>query len=115
MGTYTSGVSDANGSADVEREYGTATVTKLTGLSYRQLDYLARKGFLRPSLAAGSGSGSRRLYSFEDLVALRTIAKLRAAGVSLGALKSVIAFLRARGLTQPLVGTQLVVDGEDVL
>lgn len=52
-------------------------MTKLTGLSYRQLDYYDRTGLLKPTLRQGAGSGSRRLYSADDLARARVVAVLR--------------------------------------
>jgi DNA-binding transcriptional MerR regulator len=95
--------------------YPTTTVARLTGLSVRQLDYLANKGVLRPSLADASGSGTRRRYSFDDLIALKTIGALRDAGVSLAAVRNVVSFLRSRGLAAPLAEARLLVEGHDVL
>jgi DNA-binding transcriptional MerR regulator len=119
MATYTSRVSTEPGLAhdglDVIDGYGSSVASALTGLSYRRLDYLARKGYVRPSLAEAHGSGTRRVYSFEDLVALRTLAELRGAGVSLDALRTVVTFLRSRGLGTPLAEARLVVEGDDVL
>lgn len=58
-------------------------VCKYVGITYRQLDYWARTGLLTPSIQGASGSGSQRLYSFQDLVLLRTIKSLIEAGMSL--------------------------------
>ena len=54
---------------------GTKAAT-IVGITYRQLDYWARTDLIRPSLADASGSGSRRLYSYRDLLELR-VASLR--------------------------------------
>ncbi|MET0830789.1 MAG: MerR family transcriptional regulator, partial [Acidimicrobiia bacterium] len=39
-------------------------VCAAVGISYRQLDYWARTGLIRPSIQGAQGSGSQRLYSF---------------------------------------------------
>ena len=44
--------------------FSTAQVSRLTGLSVRQLDHWDRQGFVRPSLAHARGYGSARRYSF---------------------------------------------------
>jgi DNA-binding transcriptional MerR regulator len=67
----------------LEWSFSTAQVARLTGLTPRQLDYWDRRGFVRPSVAAASGYGSARRYSFVDLVRLRVAARLRAAGFGL--------------------------------
>src|SRR6266478_4444852 len=65
--------------------FGSKVVLDLTGITYRQLDYWARTRLVGASIRQAAGSGSRRVYSFEDLVALRVIARLLDAGVSLQA------------------------------
>lgn len=74
-----------------------------------------RSGFLSPSVQAAHGTGSRRLYRFRDVVALRVAVQLRKAGVSLQSLRVVTDRLRARtDLESPMAGTYLVTDGTDV-
>lgn len=92
-------------------------VRKVTGLSLRQIRYCEQKGLVRPSVRAASGRGSRRLYSFEDLIELRVIAKLRDAGLSLQKVRKVADHLHRhhRELQRPLANVRLVVDGERVL
>jgi DNA-binding transcriptional MerR regulator len=48
----------------VEQGFRVPEVTKIVGISYRQLDYWARTGLVRPSLQDARGSGTQRLYSF---------------------------------------------------
>jgi DNA-binding transcriptional MerR regulator len=91
-------------------------VVTLTGVPYKRLDSWANSGFLMPSIAEAYGTGSRRLYSFQDLVALRTAKVLRDAGISLQGLRRVIQFLRdTHEIEQPLVQMRLIVAGDDVL
>ena len=52
----------------------------IVGITYRQLDYWARTDLIRPSLADAKGSGSRRRYSYKDLVELKMIKALLDAG-----------------------------------
>jgi len=99
----------------VKQGFRTSEVAKLTGLTQRQLDHWYRTGLFKPSLAPAEGKGSARFYSFLDVVQLRVARELRAAGVSLYALKLVIEYLRAEGLKQPLAEAKLVVSGSDVL
>jgi DNA-binding transcriptional MerR regulator len=69
------------------KTYRAADVTKLVGISYRQLDYWARTGLLRPSVQDAGGSGSQRLYSEDDVLNLHIITILLDAGVSLGRIR----------------------------
>jgi DNA-binding transcriptional MerR regulator len=66
-------------------------VTRLTGVSLRQLRYWARDQFFAPSLQPDADAGrSLRLYSFRDLVCLKILGHLRnEIGVSLGHLRDV--------------------------
>ncbi len=69
-------------------------VCQLVGISYRQLDYWARTGLLRPSVAEAKGSGSKRRYSYRDLLELKVIKRLLDAGVSLQAARRAVGCLR---------------------
>ncbi|MGH2704799.1 MAG: MerR family transcriptional regulator [Actinomycetota bacterium] len=88
-------------------------VCKIVGISYRQLDYWARTGLATPSVQPAHGSGTQRLYSFEDLVQLKLIKKLLDAGVSLHRVRDAIECLRDLG--HDLSGITLVSDGKTVL
>ncbi len=76
-------------------------VCKIVGISYRQLDYWARTGLATPSVRAAGGSGTQRLYSFQDLIELRVIKKLLDAGVSLQNVRTAIDYLREHMGTEP--------------
>lgn len=58
-------------------------VCTVVGITYRQLDYWDRTGLLGPSMQEATGSGTQRLYSFQDIVTLRVIKRLKDAGTSL--------------------------------
>lgn len=96
--------------------FSTAQVARLTGLSARQLDHWDRLGFLSPSLASAAGYGSRRRYSFADVVRLRLASRLRAAGFGLSAVRRVVETLRRLDPTKPEVtSARLLVSGPRVL
>jgi DNA-binding transcriptional MerR regulator len=63
--------------------YRSPQVCKVVGITYRQLDYWDRSGLLGPSMQVASGSGTQRLYTFQDIVTLRVIKSLKDAGTSL--------------------------------
>ena len=69
-------------------------VCSLVGITYRQLDYWARTGLLRPSVADARGSGTQRLYSYHDLLELKVVKQLLDAGVSLQRARRAIDCLR---------------------
>ncbi len=95
----------------------------IVGITYRQLDYWARTDLIRPSLADASGSGSQRLYSYQDLIQLRIIKQLLSGGLSLKAVRSAMIELRklldddASGADLIVVGKKSVYlrDGEDLI
>ena len=95
--------------------FSTGDAVRITGVSFRNIDYWARTKFIVPSIAEAKGTGTERKYSFSDLLALRVARELREAGVSTQSLRRVVEFLRTRkGLTQPLAECRLIVTGPDV-
>lgn len=88
-------------------------VCKIAGITYRQLDYWARTDLVRPSLREAKGSGSQRLYSFQDLVRLRVIKSLLDAGVNLPQIRKAIRYLDDE-LRAPLEEVTLLSDGTSV-
>lgn len=96
--------------------FSTAQAARLTGLSARQLDHWDRLGFLSPSLRSAAGYGSRRRYSFADVVRLRLAGKLRAAGFGLGQVRRVVETLRRLDPARPGISSaRLLVAGRRVL
>jgi DNA-binding transcriptional MerR regulator len=88
----------------------------LTGVPYSTLNLWAKNGLLHPSIDAGIGSGSERIYSFSDLIALRVASELRKSGVTTRSLRRVIEFLRQNeSMEAPLAEARLVVTGRDVV
>jgi DNA-binding transcriptional MerR regulator len=74
--------------------YSGTQTAKIVGITYRQLDYWARTDLRKPSLAEATGSGSRRLYSYRDLLELRIIKTLLDAGIKLESVRDVFNNLR---------------------
>jgi DNA-binding transcriptional MerR regulator len=72
-------------------------VCKIVGITYRQLDHWDRTGLMSPSLEQARGSGTQRLYSYQDVVELRIIKQLLDAGVTLQRARKAIEFLRESG------------------
>ena len=61
-------------------------IIRLTGITARQLQWWDERRIVVPAR-----QGHRRVYSFEDLVALRVVARLLDAGVSLQGVRRVLA------------------------
>ncbi|MFM8944288.1 MAG: MerR family transcriptional regulator [Actinomycetota bacterium] len=95
-----------------EQGYRVPEVTRIVGITYRQLDYWARTELVTPSIRDAEGSGSQRLYSFQDLATLRVIKKLLDTGVSLQQVRKSIATLQR--MKSPAHGTTLVSDGSRI-
>jgi DNA-binding transcriptional MerR regulator len=53
--------------------YSSLEVCRLTGVTYRQLDYWTRIGLIRPSFAQAHGSGTQRRWSPTDIARIRRI------------------------------------------
>jgi DNA-binding transcriptional MerR regulator len=101
--------------AKAAESFSTGEAVRITGVSFRNIDYWARTKFIVPSIAEAQGTGTERRYSFSDLLALRVARELREAGVSTQSLRRVVDFLRAKkGLIQPLAECRLIVTGTDV-
>jgi hypothetical protein len=65
------------------KAFTAADVVNLVDVSYRQLDYWERTDILSPSITKATGSGSKRLYSAEDVVKLRIAQRMVSHGISL--------------------------------
>jgi DNA-binding transcriptional MerR regulator len=88
-------------------------VCEIVGITYRQLDYWARTDLVRPSLAEAHGSGTKRAYSYRDLVVLKVIKDLLDAGLSLQAIRQAIDYLR-RELGTEVAAARLVISPSSV-
>jgi DNA-binding transcriptional MerR regulator len=92
--------------------YRGPAVCGVVGITYRQLDYWARTGLVSPSIRGAKGSGSQRLYSFEDIVRLRVIKRLLDAGVNLERIRAALDELTRLG--RALSEVTLASDGRTV-
>ncbi len=93
--------------------YRGPTACNAAGISYRQLDYWARTGLVEPTVRTAGGSGTQRLYSFQDVLVLKVIKRLLDAGVSLQQIRIAVQHLRERG-TEDLTRVTLMSDGASV-
>ena len=88
---------------------GTRTA-EIVGITYRQLDYWARTDLVRPSMADAKGSGSRRKYSYRDLLELKIIKQLLDAGIKLETVRDVFSNLREH-VGEDITSANIVIDG----
>ncbi|CAN5126203.1 MerR family transcriptional regulator [soil metagenome] len=92
--------------------YRGPAVCKIVGISYRQLDYWTTTGLVQPSVRSAEGSGSQRLYAFDDVLQLKIVKNLLDTGVSLQRIRAAIEYVRERGLS--LRSVTLMSDGQTV-
>ncbi len=83
---------------------------EVVGITYRQLDYWARTDLIRPSVVDAAGSGSRRRYSYQDLLELKVIKSLLDAGLRLESVREVFHYLRDQ-LGEDVASANLVING----
>jgi DNA-binding transcriptional MerR regulator len=95
-----------------EQGFRVPEVCRIVGITYRQLDYWARTGLVRPSIHEAQGSGSQREYSFQDLATLKLIKRMLDSGVNLQQIRKAMSTLKE--LKEPALGTTLVSDGSRI-
>jgi DNA-binding transcriptional MerR regulator len=97
----------------IERGYRGPQACKIVGITYRQLDYWTRTGLLRPTIREAAGSGTQRLYSFNDLLQLKVVKSLTDAGASLQKVRQAIDYVR-RNLADDWAKVTIATDGDGV-
>jgi DNA-binding transcriptional MerR regulator len=76
-------------------------------VTYRQLDYWARTNLVTPSITPAKGSGSKRTYSYADLLEVKVIKSLLNSGLSLARARQAVECLRG-ALGADLASSSLV-------
>ena len=94
--------------------YRGPTACAAAGITYRQLDYWARTDLVRPSLTDAAGSGTRRRYSYRDLLELKVIKNLLDAGIRLETVRDVFSYLRTH-LELDIAAAHIVISGSQVV
>ncbi len=97
-----------------EQGFSGTKAAQIVGITYRQLDYWARTDLVRPSLTDAAGSGSRRQYSYRDLLELKIIKNLLAAGIKLESVREVFEYLRTH-VDSDIAAAHIVISGTQVL
>jgi len=116
VGDSRSSSSDAARGNEIREEDGFRgpQVCKIVGITYRQLDYWARTGLLRPSITDARGSGTQRCYSYSDVLDLKVIKRLLDAGISLRQARRAVECLR-EDIGSDLASANLVLAGSDAV
>jgi DNA-binding transcriptional MerR regulator len=98
----------------MKEAYDSKMASRIVGVSLRQIQYWDERGFVRPSVKAAQGRGTKRLYSFHDLVCLKVVKDLTYHGFSLQMVRRCLRPLKqyaAEG-EEPLGSLRYVTDGE---
>ncbi len=103
-------VSDPSDPTDRPVGFSGRKTAEVVGISYRQLDYWARTDLVTPSLAEARGSGSRRMYSYRDLLELKVIKTLLDSGLKLESVRQVFSYMREQ-LGEDISSANLVISG----
>lgn len=90
--------------------YSAKFAADVVDITYRQLDYWARTGLIVPSLVQATGSGSRRLYSYDDLVRLKVIKRMLDNGIKLEKVRTIFDYIRNE-LGEDISSANLIMDG----
>ncbi len=90
--------------------YSGKKTAEIVGISYRQLDYWARTDLIRPSLTDAAGSGSRRQYSYRNLLELKVVKNLLDSGIRLEQVREIFTYLQDE-LGEDIATANLVVNG----
>ncbi len=96
--------------------YTSKEACKVADITYRQLHYWDKTNLVKPSIAAADGTGSKRVYSFIDLVYLRVTAELKTEGISLQKIRRSIAYLSENfpDQSQPLANSVFLTNGANI-
>ncbi|HLG29235.1 MAG TPA: MerR family transcriptional regulator [Candidatus Brocadiales bacterium] len=96
--------------------FNTKMVCNVVGITIRQVNYWDKTGIIKPSITQASGSGSRRLYSFVDLIQFKVAKSLKDAGMTLQKIRKSLKWLGAHypDIKHPLATLKFLTDGEGI-
>lgn len=94
--------------------FDSKTVSRIVGVSLRQIQYWDERGFIRPSVKTAGGRGTKRLYSFSDLIQLKVVKDLGDHGLSPGKIRRCLRHLKNSfpEYKEPLDSLRYLTDGE---
>jgi DNA-binding transcriptional MerR regulator len=88
------------------------------GITYRQLDHWATRGWVQPSIQASTGRGVRRLYAVDDVLRLAALRHFGQSGWLVNELGEQVAACQLAGARWLVAGTRsgvVIVADEDQL
>jgi DNA-binding transcriptional MerR regulator len=96
--------------------YDSKTASRIVGVSLRQLQYWDEQDFIRPSVKLAEGRGTKRLYSFNDLVCLKVVKDLAQHGFSLQMIRRCLRPLKetTSRTARPAESLRYLTDGEEL-
>ena len=94
--------------------FDSKTASRIVGVSLRQIQYWDERRFIRPSVKTAEGRGTKRLYSFSDLIRLKVVKELAGHGLSLQKIRRCLGHLRQSfpEQKQPLQSLRYLTDGD---
>lgn len=94
--------------------FDSKTVSRIVGVSLRQIQYWDERGFIRPSVRLAEGRGTKRLYSYSDLVQLKVVKDLQSHGLSLQKIRRCLHYLKRYfpEMARPLGSLRCLTDGD---
>ena len=95
-------------------DFSSPQTIEIVGITYRQLDYWTRTELVRSTAQQAVGSGSRRRYSYNDLLELKLIKRLLDEGIALQRVREVFDYLRDE-LGEDVASADLVINGNQSL
>jgi DNA-binding transcriptional MerR regulator len=96
--------------------YDSKTASRIVGVSLRQLQYWDEQDFIRPSVKPAEGRGTKRLYSFHDLICLRVVKDLAHHGFNLQKIRRCVRPLKENSsqTEHPAESLKYLTDGEEL-
>lgn len=96
--------------------FSSKAVSRIVGVTLRQIQYWDEQGFIRPSVKLAGGRGTKRLYSFSDLIQVKVIKDLTERGLSLHKIRRCLTHLKSYSPQRvpPLQSFKYITDGESL-
>jgi DNA-binding transcriptional MerR regulator len=96
--------------------YDSKTASTIVGVSLRQLQYWDERDFIRPSVKLAEGRGTKRLYSFHDLICLKVVKDLAHHGFNLQKIRRCLKPLKddSSHTERPTQSLKYLTDGEEL-
>lgn len=96
--------------------YDSKTASTIVGVSLRQLQYWDERDFIRPSVKLAEGRGTKRLYSFHDLICLKVVKDLAHHGFNLQKIRRCLKPLKddSSHTERPAQSLKYLTDGEEL-